>query len=78
MSNEQNESGIKGCINTHEDGRFICIKQKVVTLKASLMDSKMITFPRDSINRIEEKEKGFLFGLDILSVPLVYFIWRIG
>ena len=46
------------------------IKQKVAKLKMSLMDGRMVLFLRASINRIEEKEKGFLFCLD-RAVPCV-------
>ena len=49
------------------------IKQKVAKLKMSLMDGRMVLFLRASINRIEEKEKGFLFGLD-RAVPCVLYL----
>ena len=61
---------MRGWISTHTDGGFMTIKQKVSKLKKSLMDGRMVLFLRDSINRIEEKEKGFLFGLD-RAVPCV-------
>ena len=55
-------------INTHADRDFITIKQKVSKLKTSLMDGRLVLFIRASINIIEEKEKRFLFSLDI-AVP---------
>ena len=64
------EFTMRGWINTHADGGFMTIKQKVAKLKVSLMDGRMVEFLRASINRIEEKEKGFLFGLD-RAVPCV-------
>ena len=57
------EFGIRGWMNTHADGSFMTIKQKVSKLRASLNDGRMVKVLRDSIKRIEDKEDGFLFGL---------------
>ena len=62
--------GIRGWMNTHEDGSFMTIKQKVSKLRASLNDGRMVKVLRDSIKRIEDKEDGFLFGLH-KAVPCV-------
>ena len=65
-----NEFGIREWSSSHVDGSFMTIKQKVAKLKASLMEGRLIKVMRDSIKRIEDKQSGFLFGLE-RAVPCV-------
>ena len=64
------EFGIREWLIRPMDGGFITIKAKVAKLKASLMEGRMIKVMRDSIKRIEDKQSGFLFGLE-RAVPCV-------
>lgn len=57
--------------NEHEDGRFMKIYHKVAKLKAPLVGGRMIRFTREYIKRIEENEKGFLFGLILRAAHFV-------
>ena len=68
--------GLTGWLNTHADGNFMTIKQKVGKLKASLMYGRSINVLRDSIKKVEEKETGFYLGY--IKLSLVCFVWRIA
>ena len=67
--------GLRGWLNSHDNGSFMTIKQKFSNLKVSLLDGRMVKLLRDSIKRIEEKEDGFYLGC--IKLSLVRFTWRI-